>query len=120
MLRQGEGPVKAPRKVRMVSIRVMRLGGFLGRLRGLLGRPAPEPGTGAWLTPCRQVHTIGMTYSIDVLHLDPVHRILAIQTLGPWRLGRWVWDASGVLEMRAGEADRLGLRPGEAVTLIEE
>ena len=102
-----------------VEIRVQRAAGLWGRARGLLGRPAPAPGEALWITPCRQVHTLGMAYAIDVVHLDADARVLSVQTLRPWRLGRFVWRAAGVLETRAGEAQRLQMVPGARVRLIE-
>ena len=92
--------------------------GFWARLRGLIGRPPPPPEHAVWITPCRQVHTLGMGYAIDVLHLDADGVILQRQTLAPWRLGRWVAGAAGVLELAAGEATRLGLAPGRRLRLI--
>jgi uncharacterized membrane protein (UPF0127 family) len=59
-----------------------------------------------------------MAYPIDVLHLDREARILGIETLPPWRLGQYFLRAAGVLEMRAGEARRLGMQVGEQVSLI--
>src|SRR5215210_694276 len=40
------------------------------RMRGLLGRPPLRPGQGLLIVPCRGVHSFGMAYSIDVVHLD--------------------------------------------------
>ena len=101
-----------------VEVRAEILDGFWTRLRGLLGRPVPGAGEGVWITPCRQVHTLGMTYPIDVLHLDGAGRVLSTQTLRPWRLGRYVFAAVGVLELRSGEAARLGIEEGVSVRLI--
>ena len=102
-----------------LELRVRQARGYWGRLRGLLGRPAPAAGQALWIAPCRQVHTLGMGYPIDVVHLDAGGQVLAVATLKPWRLGRYHRRAAGVLELRAGEAERLGLRVGAQPRLIE-
>lgn len=102
-----------------MTLRVRRFDGFFARLRGLIGRPAPAPGEAVQLVPCRQVHTVGMAYAIDVVHLDERDTILRIATLRPWRLSRFVPAAASVLELAAGEARRLGLTTGMTPSLIE-
>jgi uncharacterized protein len=101
-------PAEAP----PIPIAARRLGSFLARLRGLLGRPPPPPGEAVWLVPCRQVHSFGMRYAIDVIYLDRQLGVVAVESLPANRLGRFVWRADSVLEMRQGEAGRLGLKPG--------
>jgi uncharacterized membrane protein (UPF0127 family) len=61
-----------------------------------------------------------MAYTIDVVHLDRERRIVTIATVKPWRFSRYVSAAESVLELRAGEACRLGLVPGMTPSLIEE
>jgi uncharacterized protein len=83
----------------------------LERARGLLG--ATEVGEGqALLLRGRQVHTIGMSFPIDVVHLRSDGRILKVKTINPGRLGPMVVRGRWVLELDAGAAGRLGLRPG--------
>jgi len=60
-----------------------------------------------------------MRYAIDTVHLDRAGKVVAVQTLQPWRLGIWVWHARSVLELRAGEAAHLGLSAGACPRLIE-
>jgi uncharacterized protein len=100
-------------------IHVRRFESYWARLRGLLGRPAPGPGEGVVLEPCRQVHTFGMSYAIDAVYLDAGGSVLAIATLVPWRVGPFRRRAAAVLELAAGEAGRLGLVVGEKPSLIE-
>lgn len=83
------------------------------RVRGLLGRPAPEPGCCLLIPRCRSVHTIGMAYSIDIVFLDTAMNIVAIHSdVPPGRLRIAQRNAEFVLELRAGEAGRLGLGLG--------
>lgn len=86
------------------------------RLRGLIGRPPPAPGQALLLRPAASVHTCFMRYPIDVVFLDREGRVLAIHDAVPaWRL-RAQRGAHAVLELRAGEARRLGIEPGKLAT----
>ena len=90
------------------------------RARGLLGSSALESGEGLVIVPCRGVHTLGMAYPIDVVHLDRAGVVRAVvRHLRPWRLGPLVWGAHLALELPAGTArasagDRIELQPVEA------
>ena len=75
------------------------------RMRGLLGRSALVAGQGLLIAPCQGVHTLGMRYPIDVVHLDRdgvVRKVL--HAVRPWRLGPMVWRSRCVLELPAGAA----------------
>jgi uncharacterized protein len=79
------------------------------RRRGLLGR---DTVAGAMFFPgVRSVHTIAMRFAIDVAHINRNGQVLAVQTMRPWRLGRTVREAAGVLEAAAGAFAAWGVRP---------
>ena len=85
------------------------------RARGLLGR---DSATGALvLRPCRQVHTIGMRFPIDVAFCDRDGVVLRIVTLRPWRLSPLVWRAAMAIEAEPGACERWGLAVGDRVEL---
>jgi uncharacterized protein len=87
----------------------------LERGRGLLLRRRLDHRTAYLLPQCSAVHTIGMTYPIDVLFCDHSGRILRIErNLRPCRVAR-EQRASVVWEMRAGGADHWGWREGDAI-----
>jgi len=86
------------------------------RARGLLGRDGID---GALLLrPASWVHTFGMRFTLDVVHLDHDLRVLRMLTMPPQRMGRPVLRARAVLEARVGTlaalrpGDRLRLHPG--------
>jgi uncharacterized membrane protein (UPF0127 family) len=85
----------------------------LRRLRGLLGRAALAPGEALLLPRTRSVHTWGMRFAIDAVFLDGDGCVIDVRTLRPWRIAA-VRRARSVLELAAGEAARLGLRPGSS------
>jgi uncharacterized membrane protein (UPF0127 family) len=91
---------------------------FLTRARGLLGRSAPASGDGLVIRPCNAVHTVGMTFPIDVIHLDADSRVLrVVADLRPWRLGPLVRGSRVVVELPAGTASATGTEQGDAIQL---
>lgn len=72
------------------------------RFRGLLGRPPLQLGQALWLYPCQSIHTLGMSYSIDVLFLDA--RMQPLKTVLALRPNRFCIcpGATSVLELPAG------------------
>lgn len=84
------------------------------RLRGLIGRPPPGPGAALMFFKCRSVHGWLMRYPIDVVFVDDAWRVMRVVRLRPWRAVS-CRRAAHVLELRAGEAERLGLVPGATV-----
>jgi uncharacterized protein len=88
---------------------------FASRFRGLMGAAQLPPGTGLLLPGTSSVHTHFMRFPIDVMFLDSERRIVWItQAVRPWRLAR-AKGADSVLELAAGESDRLGLTVGTAL-----
>jgi uncharacterized membrane protein (UPF0127 family) len=85
------------------------------RTRGLVGRDDLE---GAFvLRPCRQVHTFGMRFPIDVAFCDRAGAVLHTSTLAPKRVSRIVWRSAFVIEARAGSFERWNLRPGDVIEI---
>jgi hypothetical protein len=83
------------------------------RARGLLGRDGID---GALLLrPASWVHTLGMRFTLDVVHLDRDLQVLRVLTMPPQRMGRPVRRARAVLEARAGTL--AALRPGDRLRL---
>jgi uncharacterized membrane protein (UPF0127 family) len=87
------------------------------RGRGLLGR---SEFTGALvIRPCRQVHTVGMRFAIDVAFCDADGVVLRTSTLRRWRISALVWRATFVIEAESGAFERWGLRVGDRVEVKE-
>ena len=87
----------------------------LRRLTGLIGRGQLAQGRALHFARCRSVHSLGMRLPIDVVFLSGSGEVLATNTLVPWRFANCS-KATQVLELRAGEAARLGLRRGVQLT----
>jgi uncharacterized membrane protein (UPF0127 family) len=87
--------------------------GWRARTRGLLGRESID---GALiLVPCRQVHTLGVRFPIDVAFCQRDGRVLHTASLRPWRISRPVLRAAFAVEAESGAIDRWRLRAGDVV-----
>lgn len=96
--------------VELAATRAARRRGLLGRDRcaGLLV-----------LRPCRQVHTVGMRFPIDVAFVDRAGQVLRVVTLRPGRLSRVVWRARWVVEGPAGAFATWGIVSGATLAVRE-
>jgi hypothetical protein len=86
-----------------------------GRIQGLRGRDDFEGAL--MLRPCRQIHTFGMRFPVDVAFCDQTGLVLRIATIPAGRLSRPVWKAGFVVEARAGAFERWNLRPGDQLEI---
>jgi uncharacterized membrane protein (UPF0127 family) len=85
------------------------------RTRGLMGRDVFE---GALvLRPCRQVHTFGMRFPIDVAFCDREGFVLHMTCMTRRRVSRLVWRSAFVIEARAGSFERWKLAPGDVIEI---
>lgn len=92
---------------------------FFSRFCGLMGRKHLPEGHGLLLAPCSSVHMCFMRFSIDVVYLDKGFRILKIvRKLRPWLGLSMCPGAWGVVELAAGEAERLGMERGQILTEV--
>jgi hypothetical protein len=87
------------------------------RRRGLRGRD--EFDGALVLRPCRQVHTFGMRFPIDVAFCDREGRVVGTYRLARRRVSPVVWRARLALEARAGAFERWRLHVGDALEVIE-
>ena len=85
--------------------------GSSGRMRGLMGRTGFE---GVMVfRPCRNVHTFGMRFPIDVAFCDRGGVVLRTCTLPPRRISPLVFRAAMVFEAKAGAFDHWRLQVGD-------
>jgi uncharacterized membrane protein (UPF0127 family) len=88
------------------------------RLKGLLGRRELSSEEGLLLQPTSSVHTCFMRFAIDAVFLDRSLTVIdVVPDLRRWRIaGRR--GARAVLELKAGECERRGLRPGDRLAIL--
>ncbi len=83
------------------------------RRRGLLGRDHLE---GVLvLRPCRQVHTLGMKFPIDVAFCDRYGFVVHIAEMRPGRVSRFVWRSYFAIEASMGSFERWQLHLGDVL-----
>lgn len=105
---------------RSQNFTVIKADTFLLRAFGLLFRKPLEMGEALHLEPCNAVHTIGMRYAIDLVFLTRDFTIASVRShVGKFRMCRF-GGANSVLELRAGEAHRLDLKPGIRLTWLND
>lgn len=78
-------------------------GTFLSRLRGLLGSPPLEKGEGLLLQNEKSIHSLFMTFAIDVIYINKAFEVIETDiNMIPFRLGRYISDAAYILEVPVG------------------
>ena len=102
---------------RTVCERCARAESPLQRMRGLLGRRSLEPGEGILLRPAGSIHTAFMRFAIDAVWVDRELNVLKVShDIAPWRTAGCK-GAKGVVELAAGEANRVGVSAGDKLKL---
>ena len=88
---------------------VMKTTSAIERMRGLLYRKPLNENEALLIQPCSSIHTIGMKYDIDAIFLTRDLQVKKIFShLKPWRFAM-SFGAAMVLEVIAGNADKIGL-----------
>lgn len=89
---------------------------FWKRLKGLMFTKHLPTGCALHIQPCQSIHTFLMNYSIDVLHLDRDHRVVATeQNVTPRSIGKKVRETVSVVELPAGTIQQTDTQVGQAV-----
>jgi len=85
----------------------------LTRLRGIIGWKGMRQGEGMLIRPTFSIHTMFCRFAIDAVFLNKEMTIISIaDNLKPWRFAG-ARKARSVLELAAGECQRLGLECGD-------
>ncbi|OLO57236.1 hypothetical protein BKH30_00405 [Actinomyces oris] len=80
---------------------------------GLLGTDSIDGAL--WITRCNWVHCFRMRHTIDVVYVGRRGRVVAVTTMPPNRMGMPRPLARAVVEMRQGDASRLGIHRGSVL-----
>jgi uncharacterized membrane protein (UPF0127 family) len=86
---------------------------FTRRFLGLMGRRGLPQGVGLLFVPGGSIHTAFMRFPIDAVFIDTAGTVVAVtEHVKPWR-GADGHGARFVLELAAGEAERLRIAAGD-------
>jgi uncharacterized membrane protein (UPF0127 family) len=98
----------------MTGVRVAST--FLARFVGLMNRSSLAAEEGLLFVPGGSIHTLWMRFAIDVIFLDEQWKVLRIVAqVPPWRVVRSPRRTRYVLELAAGSAGRIVLKPGASL-----
>lgn len=91
---------------------------FTARLRGLMLTSTLASGHGVLFPRTRSIHTHFMRFPIDAVFLDSENQVVSVvHRLAPWR-GAASRRACAVLELAAGECERLGVTQGTSLVTV--
>ncbi len=87
---------------------------FWLRLRGLLGALPLQAGEGLILAGEKSIHTLFMTFPIDVVYVDQEYKVIKTTVnMVPYRLGPFVTKSAYVLEMPVGVIEQTFTQVGD-------
>jgi uncharacterized membrane protein (UPF0127 family) len=90
----------------------------LKRMFGLLGRRGLDAGGGLWIKPSSGVHTVGMSFGIDVIGLDRDLKIIKLwRCLPPFRVTSVSVKLRSVLELPCGTISQTETRVGDQIQI---
>lgn len=96
---------------------------FFSRMKGLLGRKTFSGNDNIdalLISPCKQVHSIGMNFPFDAIYLDNTMRVIEIfENVRPCRILPFNAAAKSILEMPAGSCKNQGLEVGDVLKYCE-
>jgi uncharacterized membrane protein (UPF0127 family) len=90
----------------------------LGRMFGLLGRRGLDAGSGLWIKPSSGVHTVGMSFGIDVVGLDRDLKVVKLwRCLPPFRVTSVSLKLRSVLELPCGTIAQTQTQVGDQILI---
>lgn len=91
---------------------------FFKRFMGLMGRKKIPRGRGLLILPCNSIHMLFMRFSIDAVYIDKNFVVKKIVRNLPAWLGMSICSgANAVIELAAGESDRLKFKVGSKIVM---
>jgi uncharacterized membrane protein (UPF0127 family) len=90
----------------------------LKRMVGLLGRRHLDAGAGLLIKPSSGVHTLGMSFTIDVIGVDKNMKVVELwNDLVPLRVTKVNWTMRSAIELPAGRIRECGVQLGDQLQI---
>lgn len=89
---------------------------FFKRFIGLMGKKGLRNGAGLLLLKSPSIHCFFMKITIDAIYLSKDMKVLGIETLKPWSIGRHFRGTAHVLELKEGAASKVNV--GDRIVVI--
>ena len=87
----------------LIAQKVLTADSFFSRARGLLNNKFFPEDEALLITHCQSIHMFLMKFSIDVLFLDKITRVVGVvEKIQPFHLSPIFWRATSALELAAG------------------
>ena len=98
---------------RRISLSIELADSWWSRFKGLMLRKSLPEGQGLYLKKTNSIHMCFMRFPIDAILFDENGQVVKVATdLSPWTGISVCIKAKDCLEMKAGEAERLGIVVG--------
>ncbi len=122
LTRVGDGDavtIRVTRENTLTGVLVCTLARGLGmRMRGYLAKAADRGRDGLFFVNTSSVHTFGMRFALDVVHLSRDGTVLrVVSSLLPRRLGPWVRGTRHIIELPSARG-ALELRAGDLIEIV--
>jgi len=101
----------------LIGDRIELADSFGGKLVGLMGKKNLSQGEGLLLMGCPAIHCLFMKIPIDAVYLSKEMKVVGMETLQPWRIGRRFVHAAHVLELPEGMGEK-AIQVGDRLTII--
>lgn len=92
---------------------------FFKRFAGLLGRKELPAKTGLLITPCKQVHSLFMGFSFDIVFLTEEYRVAhLVPSMKPFKCSPLVRNAAHVLEVPEGTIQAADIKINDRLLVV--
>jgi len=92
------------------------------RRMGLIGAPPPQPGEGLFFPECNAIHTVEMSFPIDVVFVDMLTKRVkkTVQQAQPGCHFNALIpkELCAVIELPSGTVQKTGTQPGDVVMIL--
>ncbi len=91
---------------------------FFSRLNGLSRKKEMGAEDALLINPCKQIHTFGMSFSIDAVFLSAKNEVLhVVHAMPPGKISRYIKGARMVLELHEGVLSQKNIQKHDVLTL---